>query len=107
MKPGWHIYALDQGPGGPVPLRISLPQQQRFVLNGDIDAPTSKTAFDPNLGIEVRFYKDDAAFILQLKNDSRNPSESSKIIVDVLYQACTQQMCMPPKVTHLSAAVSR
>jgi hypothetical protein len=28
MKPGWHIYALEQGPGGPVPMRISLPQQQ-------------------------------------------------------------------------------
>jgi len=106
MQPGWHVYALDQGPGGPIPMRISLPEQQPFVMSGDIESPPPKTMFEPSLGVEVRFYEDEAAFTFHLKDGSENPSESSKIFVDVLYQACTQQMCMPPKVAHLSAAVS-
>lgn len=106
MRPGWHVYALDQGPGGPVPMRISLPRQA-FVMDGDIDSPTPKNAFDPNLGVQIRFYEDEAEFTLHLKDGSETTSESSKIFVNVLYQACTQQMCMPPKVAHLAAALSR
>jgi DsbC/DsbD-like thiol-disulfide interchange protein len=106
MKPGWHVYALDQGPGGPVPMRISLPEHV-FVMDGDIDSPTPKIAFDPNFRIEVRFYEDEAAFTLHLKNGSQTLSEPLKVFVDVSYQACTQQMCMPPKVAHLATAVSR
>jgi len=106
MKPGWHVYALDQGPGGPVPMRISLPQHT-VVMDGDIDSPAPRIAFDPNFGIEVRFYQDEAAFTFHLKNSAQTQSESPKIFVDVSYQACTQQMCTPPKVAHLTTVVSR
>jgi DsbC/DsbD-like thiol-disulfide interchange protein len=105
MQPGWHIYALDQGPGGPVPMRISLPRHV-FLMDGDIDSPTPKAAFDPNFGIEVRYYEGEAAFTLHLRSGSQIPSERFNVFVDVLYQACTQQMCLPPEVVHLSAGVS-
>lgn len=106
MDPGWHVYALNQGPGGPDPMRISVPRQA-FVMDGDIDSPTSKRAFDPNFGIEVRYYEDEAAFTVKLKQVSETPNEPLKVLVDVSYQACTREMCMPPKVAHLSADVSR
>jgi DsbC/DsbD-like thiol-disulfide interchange protein len=106
IESGWHVYALDQGPGGPDPMRISLPQQA-FVMDGDIGSPRPKTAFDPNFGIEVRYYENEAAFTLQLKKSSENSSEPLKVFVDVSYQACTREMCMAPKVAHLAAEVSK
>jgi DsbC/DsbD-like thiol-disulfide interchange protein len=106
MEPGWHVYALDQEPGGPVPMRITLPQQA-FVMDSDIDSPVPKSAFDPNFGIEVRFYEDEATFAFHLKVGSQTPCDPLKILVDVLYQTCTQQICMPPRVAHLRLALRR
>src|SRR5687767_6700328 len=45
---GWHLYSLDQAPGGPIPTRISVPEDQRFKLAGDIDSPLPKVLFDSN-----------------------------------------------------------
>ena len=107
IQSGWHLYALDQEPGGPTAMKISLPARQPLVIYGDIDAPASKTAVDPSFNVETRFYEDDATFAIQLKATTKLPSGFRKIYVDVLYQACNAMRCLPPTVSHLTSPVVR
>jgi DsbC/DsbD-like thiol-disulfide interchange protein len=106
IQHGWHVYALDQGPGGPVPMRISVPERQPFAIDGDIVAPTPKRAFDPNLNIKTRFYDDEATFTIPIKTTSAPSNGLRNISLDVLYQACNDRMCLSPTTLHLASAVS-
>ena len=107
IQHGWHVYALDQGLGGPVSMRILIPGHQPFAIYGDITASKPKRAFDPNLNIETRFYEGEATFAIPIKA-TRPPSDGSlNVSVDVLYQACNDRMCLPPRTAHLASAVSR
>ena len=52
MDEGWHIYSLTQGPGGPYPSKITLPDGQPFTLAGSINvASAPDVKFDKNFGI--------------------------------------------------------
>lgn len=107
IEHGWHLYAPDQEPGGPTGVRITLPNRQPFAIHGDIDAPAPKTAIDPNLNVETRFYEDSVTFTVPLKVTSRSTNGIRKISVDVLYQACDQVMCLEPTVSHLESPLNR
>lgn len=55
IEEGWHIYSLAQPPP-PKATRITLPAGQPFELNGAIETPASRAAFDENFGIDTEFY---------------------------------------------------
>lgn len=105
MQPGWHLYAFMQKPGGPKPLTIRPAAGQPCAIDGDIDAPAPRTAADPNLNLETRFYADEASFAIPLKITGASPNGIRTISVDVSYQACNNVMCLPPAVAHLTAPV--
>jgi thiol:disulfide interchange protein DsbD len=107
IQPGWHLYALDQEPGGPTATRISVSDGQLFALNGNIDEPPPSTALDPNFNLETHFYEGETTFTIPLKVVRAAKGHMSKVSVDVLYQTCNDTMCLPPTVAHVSSAIQR
>jgi DsbC/DsbD-like thiol-disulfide interchange protein len=104
IQPGWHLYALDQLPGGPTATRISLPASRVFTLNGSIEADTAPLmANDPNFDLETRYYEGDASFRIPVRVTSSAGAAQAKLAVDVLFQSCSDHLCLPPMVVHLSA----
>src|SRR5579884_2423107 len=53
IDPDWHVYSLTQKPGGPTPLRITVPAGQPFTLGGTVTGPTPHVEFDPNFSMQV------------------------------------------------------
>jgi hypothetical protein len=102
---GWHLYAFMQKPGGPKPLTSRPAAGQPYVISGDIDAPAPRTAVDPNLNLETRFYVGQTSFAIPMKITGASPNGIRTISVDVSYQACNNVMCMPPAVAHLTSLV--
>ena len=51
---GWHLYSPEQPSGGPIPTRISVPENKNFQLAGDIENPVPQTVFDPNFNLETQ-----------------------------------------------------
>src|SRR6187401_2863813 len=47
IEPGWHLYALDQPEGGPIPTTIKVSDGRPFTLR-DSKYPPPKTRSDPN-----------------------------------------------------------
>ena len=104
IQPGWHVYALNQRPGGPMAARIVVPQDQAFVLNGDIDETASTKRYDPNFNMETRLYEHEASFSIPL---TATNDRSPKLFIDVHYQACNDTICLEPTTAHLSTIIGQ
>jgi hypothetical protein len=86
-------------------MRISVPVDQPFAINGDISASKPKAAFDPNLDIMTRVYEGEATFAIPIKVTSRPANGILSVSLDVVYQVCNERMCLPPTTVHLVSAV--
>lgn len=103
---GWHIYAVTQGPGGPVPTRITLAPGQALGISTDpLVSPAPKTEMDESFGIPVQMHERQVAFTMKMKADTRAKLDS--VHVRARYQACNASLCLPPQTAQLSAPVVR
>lgn len=102
---GWHLYAPEQPPGGPIPTRIDLPEDQPFRLSGRIDTPLPRIELDPNFNLDTQFYEEEAAFTIPVEILAEAAEGKQEIRVHVLYQTCNWEKCLPPRRLKLAAAV--
>ena len=108
IEAGWHLYAANQEPGGPRPMRITLPAEQSFKLAGAVESPPSRRALNENFGIETSFYQNSATFTLpvQVAGDSRPGRHQLR--VNAYFQTSNDRLSLPPKtvqfVTFLDVA---
>ncbi len=92
---GWHIYALTQGLGGPVPMRILLDRGQGVAFAGPLTPPRAKVTFDSTFRIATEAYRGKQAFIVPLRTLGATPP--AKVNLRVRYQACSSTFCMPAR----------
>lgn len=101
---GWHIYAVTQGPGGPVPTRFTLATGQPLRLSGaPTVSPAPKTEMDSSFGIPVQVHEHQANFAVGVKADPGTHPDSVRI--RARYQVCNATLCLPPQTAQLSAPV--
>ena len=105
IERGWHLYSLDQPEGGPKPTRINLPSEQPFELSGTIESPEPHRAQDQNFGMEVEFYEEAVTFMLPVRVATNAPAGQQKLQVQVRFQTCNDQFCLPPKLLKFDLAV--
>lgn len=96
VGPGWNVYSLDQGAGGPVAMSVKLGSLSPYKLAGDIQRPPVRKSMDPNFGIETQTYSGSPVFRLTLRRadsgDTRTPVE-----LLVTSQACSDKICLPQR----------
>jgi DsbC/DsbD-like thiol-disulfide interchange protein len=108
IPPGWHLYAMDQPPGGPTATTISLPADQVFTLNGSIESETAPiVANDPNFNLETRYYEEDVSFRIPVEATSSASAARMKLTVEVFFQSCSDRVCLPPSVVRVSAQATQ
>jgi len=100
----WHLYALTQPAGGPMPLAITVPFTQPFTQFGEIDSPLPKVAADPNFNIETQFYEERATFTIPIQVESAKNGRQILTVVSA-YQTCNDRLCLPPTEEELKLAV--
>jgi DsbC/DsbD-like thiol-disulfide interchange protein len=104
---GWHLYSLDQEPGGPTATKIKVADGQPFKIHGDIDQPTPISALDRNFNLETHFYEREVTFKISLTVATSVKSKQPLLSIDVLYQTCNDTTCLPPTVAHVTAEVKQ
>jgi thiol:disulfide interchange protein DsbD len=102
---GWHVYALSQGPGGPLPMRMTVPDKQAFALGGKIVGSTPFADIDPS-GVAVEFYKEKASFAVPLKVDPTLKPGTYTAKVSTRYQVCSDRLCLPPQTVTLEVPLT-
>ncbi|MGH9413083.1 MAG: protein-disulfide reductase DsbD N-terminal domain-containing protein [Terriglobales bacterium] len=105
IQSGWHLYAMNQTPGGPIATRISLAPHQPFTLSGAIHEAVPHTQLDPNFNLKTSYYLGSASFTIPLRAASRTRAEASTVVINVRYQTCNDRICLPPTVIQLTAPV--
>ena len=87
----WHMYALTQPAGGPVPLAVEV--RAPFRLVGRITAPAPHIEFDRANGIPLEEYDDSATFVLPLAAPT---AARVPLHLSVRYQVCDGRVCLRP-----------
>ncbi len=105
IEGGWHLYSLDQPDGGPKPTRITVPAEQVFELADSIESPEPRKKHDENFGMETEFYLDGVTFTLPVRVAANASAGQHKLQVQVRFQTCSDQLCLPPKTLKLELAV--
>ena len=102
---GWHIYALTQKPGGPIPLQFQLVGAADVLVRGVIRAPKPERAFDKNFGIETELYSGNPLFTIPVGVAGRSLTGLRKFQVAARYQVCSETLCLPPRTDKLDVAL--
>lgn len=102
---GWHLYSLDQPSGGPIPTRISIPENQKFKLAGEIESPMPQVVFDPNFNINTQFYEQEAVFTLPVAAVKDAAIGKNTLVVSAFFQTCNDKVCLPPKSVKLATDI--
>ncbi|MFM9903035.1 MAG: protein-disulfide reductase DsbD family protein [Pyrinomonadaceae bacterium] len=109
IENGWHLYALEQPEGGPIATTIKVTEAAPFEIDGSITSPKPTIKPDPNFPVngkplETRFFTDSVIFSIPLKAVA--DAASNAVSIDVRFQLCNDQFCLPPKIIRVSIAGS-
>jgi thiol:disulfide interchange protein len=102
IDPTWHLYALNQPPGGPLPLAIGVAGGRTFNLAGEVGSWVPKSAIDPNFNLETLFYEERASFTVPIEVTPAAKDGIHKLGITITYQTCNDHLCLPPKAEDLA-----
>ena len=107
IEEGWHLYALEQPPGGPFATTIKVTEAKPFELSGKIESSAPILKPDNNFIIdgkplETLFFDNSASFKVPLKATA--DTLASEISLDVRFQVCDATRCLPPKTVRVTTA---
>lgn len=97
MGEGWHLYSTTQPPGGPIATRITVSKGQIVTLDGKIEAPAPQVSFDQNFGMDTELFEGEVTFVLPLRVAADATPGPHTIAVETYFQACNDQVCLPPR----------
>lgn len=104
LDEGWHLYALDQPPGGPVATTIKISSASPFAIDGTIEAPTPTVKPDQNFIIDgkplvTRFYSEKAIFSIPVRSTA--DATSADLAFDVRFMICSETTCLPARTLRI------
>lgn len=95
IEDGWHLYALEQPEGGPIPTTVKIAETIPFKIDGKVTTPEPVTEFDPNFNIDTKFFAKQAQFNLPLQATAETKADD--LAINVRFQLCNDTFCLPPK----------
>lgn len=101
IQRGWYIYGMRQPADGPSPLRFSVTPREA-VPTGPAVGYSARTSYDEGFRMRVAKYTGNPLFHIPL----RPRAGLNRFALAVRYQACNDQVCLPPKSTVLVVAVA-
>jgi hypothetical protein len=102
VEDGWHVYALTQRPGGPIPLRLSIDDNPVASLAGSPSGSTPETRLDPSFNLQTEFYTSSFAVRVPVALKPGITASNQLIPLSIRFQTCSARECKPPKTIHLS-----
>ena len=106
IDPGWYIYSITQGEGGPVPSKVSLAADQPFALAGSVTGTAPRVKFDRNFSMEVEVHEGRVAYTVPVEVASGTDAGATEILIRARYQACTNRVCLPAQTERISVPVT-
>ncbi len=106
IENGWHVYALSQVPGGPTPLTVKVPDNSVLNAAGLPTESKPESIFDKSFDMETQFYKHSFEIKVPLAVKATALLGDQSADIDVRFQTCNDNTCLPPTVIHLALQVT-
>jgi DsbC/DsbD-like thiol-disulfide interchange protein len=102
---GWHVYAPDEANVGPRPVELTIVKNAVFTAAGKFDAPEPEREMDQAFDQITASYTEQATFKLPVAVANGAAAGPHVLEIDVAFQACDGNICLPAKATRLKATV--
>jgi len=103
---GWHVYAPDEANVGPRPVELTIVKNPVFTAAGKFEAPEPEREMDQAFGQITASYAEAATFRLPVAVAADAAAGPHVIEIDVSFQACDGNICLPPKAARVKATVT-
>jgi DsbC/DsbD-like thiol-disulfide interchange protein len=103
---GWHVYAPDEANVGPRPVELRIVKNPVFTAAGKVEAPEPEREMDQAFGQITASYADTATFRLPVAVAADAAAGPHVIEIDVSFQACDGNICLPAKAARVKATVT-
>ncbi len=103
---GWHVYAPDEANVGPRPVDLTVIKNPIFSAAGKLEAPEPEREMDQAFGQITASYTEKATFRLPVAVAVDAPAGAHAMEIDVSFQACDGNICLPPKAARVKATVT-
>jgi thiol:disulfide interchange protein DsbD len=104
IDPRYHIYGTEPVEG-PIPTEVTVDLPGGLAKAGPLKAPGGVRHFDEGFGVEVTWLSGRVVFEQPIRIVSA--VSEAEIRVRLLYQACTETYCLPPKTAETVHAISK
>jgi len=106
IETGWKMYAMDSPrPTRGVQLRFDdVPEN--VTVHGDIRQTEPEEGYDPNFGMNVRYFAGDASFESTMVVDEQTIPGSYPVSGSIVFMICNDSICLPPTTVPFSASIS-
>lgn len=103
VESGWHVYSLTTPPG-PIPTTVTIPDSA--IAEGfKVYQPKPVRGPDPSFGVTETF-SNEVVLLLDVALKKAAPAGPADLTVQVRYQCCNDQQCLPPKRKTASATIT-
>lgn len=94
---GWHLYAINQPPGGPIATEVNLAAAPPFTSGGPLETEKPIEGFDPNFNLVTEYYDDQTVFRVPVRIAPTAKDGRYTLVINVRYQSCNDTLCIPPR----------
>ena len=102
----WHLYSSAQIRGGPDALTVVVLRDDVFVVDGLVAGPPATRSLDSTLGIATESYTGPVEFAVPIRVVPSVRPGRYLLRIAVHSQACTLQLCLPPRDDTLAAVIA-
>jgi DsbC/DsbD-like thiol-disulfide interchange protein len=106
INEGWHVYAPDEANVGPRPVDLAIVKNPVFSAAGKFTSPEPEREMDEAFGQITASYSEKATFRLPVAVGADAPAGAHTLEIDVSFQACDGNICLPAKAARVKAAVT-
>lgn len=87
----WHIYSVNQKPGGPEKTAFSFLKSKAYTLVGKVMEPKPITKYEDVFGINVSYFENSVIFQQKVKLSAKTAVIKGK----VTFMVCNDTSCLP------------
>jgi DsbC/DsbD-like thiol-disulfide interchange protein len=106
ISEGWHVYAPDEANVGPRPVELVVVKSPVFSAAGKFESPEPEREMDEAFGQITASYSETATFRLPVVVAAEAPAGTHTLEIDVSFQACDGNICLPAKAARVKATVT-
>ena len=99
LDDGWHIYALTNPSGGPMPTTVKVAPANDAIAGLKLYQPKPEVVFDANFNMNTEAFEHQVDIIVLLAVATDAKAGETEVPLLVRYQACTDKECLPKKIT--------